>query len=79
MAHTLLYLLGFNAPQDAILPQGFDWKDDAKLQDGLKKLTASLRPWTIDFHAAQNTLRFSAPARTTRRAGIACPAIPTAS
>jgi sugar phosphate isomerase/epimerase len=54
MAHTLLYLLGYNAPEDAILPPGFDWQDDQKLQDGLKKLTAALRPWTIDFHVAQN-------------------------
>ena len=23
MAHTLLYLLGYNAPEDAILPRGF--------------------------------------------------------
>jgi len=54
MAHTLLYLLGYNAPQDAILPQGFDWKDDGKLHDALKTLTKALRPWTIDFHVAQN-------------------------
>ncbi|MBI4663670.1 MAG: TIM barrel protein [Verrucomicrobia bacterium] len=54
MAHTLLYTLGYNAPQDAILPQGFDWKDQGKLQEALKKLTAALRPWTIDFHVAQN-------------------------
>jgi len=54
MAHTLLYTLGYNAPQDAILPAGFDWKDDNKLQDALRTLTAALRPWTIDFHVAQN-------------------------
>ena len=54
MAHTLLYLLGYNAPQDAILPQGFDWKDDGKLHDALRTLTKALRPWTIDFHVAQN-------------------------
>ncbi|HEX7378029.1 MAG TPA: TIM barrel protein [Pirellulales bacterium] len=54
MAHTLLYLLGYNAPEDAILPAGFDWEDDGKLQDALKTLTAALRPWTIDFHVAQN-------------------------
>jgi sugar phosphate isomerase/epimerase len=54
MAHTLLYTLGYNAPQDALLPQGFDWKDEGKLQEALKKLTASLRSWTIDFHVAQN-------------------------
>lgn len=54
MAHTLLYLLGYNAPEDAILPAGFDWRDDGQLTDALKKLTAALRPWTIDFHVAQN-------------------------
>lgn len=54
MAHTLLYLLGYNAPEDRILPQNFDWKDTVTLQEGLQKLTAALRPWTIDFHVAQN-------------------------
>lgn len=54
MAHTLLYLLGYNAPEDAILPQGFDWSDRGKLDDALKQLTAKLRPWTMDFHVAQN-------------------------
>ena len=54
MAHTLLYLLGYNAPEDRILPENFDWKDTATLEAGLKKLTAALRPWTIDFHVAQN-------------------------
>jgi len=54
MAHTLLYLLGYNAPEDRILPEDFDWSDRATLEAGLKKLTAALRPWTIDFHVAQN-------------------------
>jgi len=54
MAHTLLYTLGYNAPEDAILPQGWDWSDPAQLDDALGKLTAALRPWTIDFHIAQN-------------------------
>ena len=54
MAHTLLYLLGYNAPEHRILPENFDWKDGAILDEGLKKLTAALRPWTIDFHVAQN-------------------------
>ena len=54
MAHTLLYLLGYNAPEDRILPANFDWKDTAALDAGLNKLTAALRPWTIDFHVAQN-------------------------
>jgi hypothetical protein len=54
LAHTLLYLLGYNAPEDAVLPANFDWKDTATLQAGLKKVTAALRPWTVDFHVAQN-------------------------
>ncbi len=54
MAHTLLYTLGYNAEKDAILPAGHDWKNKKKLDDALKKLTAALRPWTIDFHIAQN-------------------------
>ncbi|MBI1784265.1 TIM barrel protein [Candidatus Sumerlaeota bacterium] len=54
MAHTLLYLLGYNAAQDAILPQNFDWKDEAALDAAYKKLTDALRPWTLDFHVAQN-------------------------
>ncbi len=54
MAHTLLYTLGYNAPEDRILPQEFDWKDEAALDEGLKKVAAALRPWTIDFHVAQN-------------------------
>lgn len=54
MAHTLLYLLGTNSPEDRILPKDFDWKDRATLEQGLKKLTHALRPWTIDFHVAQN-------------------------
>ena len=53
MAHTLLYILGYNAPEDAIVPEGFDW-DPADKAAALKKLTHALRPWTIDFHVAQN-------------------------
>jgi sugar phosphate isomerase/epimerase len=54
MAHTLLYLLGYNAPEHRILPEDFDWSDTEALQAGLRKMTAALRPWTIDFHVAQN-------------------------
>ncbi len=54
MAHTLLYLLGYNAPEDRILPDNFDWKNQRTLDEALQKLTAALRPWTIDFHIAQN-------------------------
>src|SRR5204863_2173957 len=54
MAHTLLYTLGFNAPEDAILPPDWDWSDPKRLDTAMKTLTAALRPWTIDFHVAQN-------------------------
>lgn len=54
MAHTLLYLLGYNAPGDRILPPDFEWGDRETLTEGLEKMTAALRPWTIDFHVAQN-------------------------
>jgi sugar phosphate isomerase/epimerase len=54
MAHTLLYLLGYNAPEHRILPEDFDWSDNEALEKGYRKMTAALRPWTIDFHVAQN-------------------------
>ena len=31
--HSLLYLLGYNAPDDALLPQDFDWDDQASFDD----------------------------------------------
>ena len=27
MAHTLLFTMGYNAPDDRILPEDFDWSD----------------------------------------------------
>ena len=54
MAHTLLYILGYNAPEDAILPPDWDWSDPKRLDSAMKTLTAALRPWTFDFHVAQN-------------------------
>jgi sugar phosphate isomerase/epimerase len=54
MAHTLLYTMGYNAPEDRLLPEGYDWKDQAKLDEALRTVTNALRPWTIDFHVAQN-------------------------
>ena len=54
MAHTLLYTLGYNAPEDRILPEKWNWDDAKKLDAALATLTATLRPWTIDFHVAQN-------------------------
>jgi len=54
MAHTLLFLLGYNAPEDALLPQDYDWQDKSVFDEAMRKLTDQLRPWTIDFHVAQN-------------------------
>ena len=54
MSHTLLYLLGYNAPEDALLPEGFDFRDQERFDEAYEKLTDALRPWTIDFHVAQN-------------------------
>jgi sugar phosphate isomerase/epimerase len=54
MAHTLLFTAGYNAPEDRILPEDFDWSDKATLAAAYKKMASALRPWTIDFHVAQN-------------------------
>ena len=55
MAHTLLYTLGYNAPEDAHPARRTSTgRIRPKLDEALKKLTAALRPWTIDFHVAQN-------------------------
>jgi len=54
MAHTMLYTMGYNAPEDAILPEGHDFSDTAQLDAAYRQVADALRPWTIDFHVAQN-------------------------
>src|SRR5580658_2376877 len=54
MAHSLLYTLGYNAAEDRLLPEDFDWSQQDVLMEALRKVTHALRPWTIDFHVAQN-------------------------
>ena len=54
MAHTLLYTLGYNAEADRLLPANFTWDDQDAWQAALKRMTDALRPWTLDFHVAQN-------------------------
>jgi sugar phosphate isomerase/epimerase len=54
MAHTLLYTLGYNAPEDRVLPEHFDWTNGKVFDTALRVLTNALRPWTIDVHVAQN-------------------------
>lgn len=54
MAHTLLYTMGYNAPEHRLLPMDYDWSDRKPLEDALAQMTNALRPWTFDFHVAQN-------------------------
>jgi hypothetical protein len=51
MAHTYLYLMGYNAPDHALLKKGYT---DEQFYAAYEKMVDQLRPWTIDFHVAQN-------------------------
>jgi hypothetical protein len=51
LAHTYLYLMGYNAPEHALLKEGYS---EAEFEAAYTKMTDALRPWTIDFHVAQN-------------------------
>ncbi len=51
LAHTYLYLLGYNAPECALVKEGHS---DEEFYAAYKTMTDKLRPWTIDFHVAQN-------------------------
>jgi sugar phosphate isomerase/epimerase len=54
MAHTMLFTMGYNAPEDALLPADFDWSKGDELAAAYRKMASALRPWTLDFHVAQN-------------------------
>ena len=54
MAHTMLFTMGYNAPEDRLLPDDFDWTDSNALAAAYRRMADTLRPWTIDFHVAQN-------------------------
>jgi sugar phosphate isomerase/epimerase len=45
MAHTMLFTMGYNAPEDRI---------EGELELAYLEVANALRPWTIDFHVAQN-------------------------
>jgi sugar phosphate isomerase/epimerase len=51
LAHTYLYLLGYNAPEAALLKEGYS---EEEFWAAYQTMTDALRPWTIDFHVAQN-------------------------
>ncbi len=50
-AHTYLYLLGVNAPEHALLQPGYT---PEQFDAAYTKMTDMLRPFTTDFHVAQN-------------------------
>jgi hypothetical protein len=51
LAHTYLYLLGYNAPEHGLLHAGHSSEE---FDAAYRQMTDALRPWTIDFHVAQN-------------------------
>ncbi len=53
MAHTMLFTMGYNAPEDRLLPDDYDWIQPG-LAEAYRKMADALRPWTIDLHIAQN-------------------------
>ncbi len=54
LAHSMLYLLGYNAEEHRIVPENFSWDDEEAFAAAYKEMTDALRPFTIDFHVAQN-------------------------
>jgi sugar phosphate isomerase/epimerase len=54
MAHTMLFTMGVNAPEDRLLPADFEWSQRDRLAEAYARMADALRPWTIDFHVAQN-------------------------
>jgi sugar phosphate isomerase/epimerase len=54
MAHSMLYTLGYNREQDRILPKDYDWQNRSQLDAAYRQVADALRPWTLDFHVAQN-------------------------
>ena len=51
LAHTYLYLLGYNAPEHALIKDG---ATETEFYAAYEQMTDKLRPWTFDFHVAQN-------------------------
>jgi hypothetical protein len=51
LAHTYLYLLGYNATEHALVPENYT---EEEFWIAYKRMTDALAPWTIDFHVAQS-------------------------
>ena len=72
MAHVLLYTTSPNAPEHALVEDAAALDEAARLDEAYARVAAALRPWTIDFHVAQNdaTIRGSG---THDKTGKHCP------
>jgi sugar phosphate isomerase/epimerase len=51
LAHSYTFMLGYNAPEDALLSKDHT---DEEFWTAYEEMTDKLQPWTIDFHVAQN-------------------------
>ena len=54
MAHTLLYTVSPNAPGHALVEDAKALDEAARLDEAYRQVADALRPWTVDFHVAQN-------------------------
>ncbi len=44
MAHNLLFTMGYNAPEDRILPEGFDWTDREQIDAAYRQVAERVAP-----------------------------------
>ncbi|MEM9079925.1 MAG: TIM barrel protein [Verrucomicrobiota bacterium] len=51
LAHTYLFLLGYNAEEHRLLAEGYS---EEEFDEAYARMTGALRSWTYDFHVAQN-------------------------
>ncbi len=58
--------MGYNAPEHALLPEGFNWKDTEAFDEANTKLTDELRPGRSTSTSPRTTAPSTAPAATTR-------------
>ena len=72
MAHTLLYLFGYNAPEHALLDASYDWKNKELFYDRYTILTDALGRGLSISMSRRTTPPSSARAHTTKRGSTAC-------
>ena len=53
-AHAAIYARATTRRKTEFCREDYDWTDQDVLYDALSEMTHALRPWTIDFHVAQN-------------------------